>query len=62
VTLRDETEWVETVEAWWNQVVGADADRICEAVERAGIGCSIPEYGEGYASEAIVAAVLRYNP
>jgi len=32
VTLRGETEWVETVAAGWNVVVGADRDRITEAV------------------------------
>ena len=34
VTLRDETEWVETLAGGWNQVVGADPDRIVEAVAR----------------------------
>jgi UDP-N-acetylglucosamine 2-epimerase len=32
ITLRDETEWVETQERGWNQVVGANADAIAEAV------------------------------
>jgi UDP-GlcNAc3NAcA epimerase len=32
VTLRDETEWVETTERGWNRVVGADPDRIAAAV------------------------------
>jgi UDP-N-acetylglucosamine 2-epimerase len=31
VTLRDETEWVETVTSGWNMVVGADRERIVEA-------------------------------
>jgi UDP-GlcNAc3NAcA epimerase len=31
LTLRDETEWVETVEAGWNQLVGANAEQILSA-------------------------------
>lgn len=31
VTLRDETEWTETVDAGWNRLVGADAERIVQA-------------------------------
>ena len=34
VTLRDETEWLETLEGGWNRVVGADAERIVEAARR----------------------------
>lgn len=58
VTLRDETEWVETVEAGWNQVVGADADRIAAAVARACPGRSIKEYGDGHASELVVKRIV----
>lgn len=32
LTLRDETEWVETVEAGWNILVGADTETIVHAV------------------------------
>ncbi len=33
ITLRDETAWVETVEAGWNVGVGADRDRIIQAIQ-----------------------------
>ena len=32
VTLRDETEWVETVEAGWNTLVGSDCEKIIRTV------------------------------
>ena len=34
ITLRDETEWVETTQGGWNRIVGADRDRILEASSR----------------------------
>ena len=34
VTLREEIEWVETVQSGWNTVVGADAAKIVESVTR----------------------------
>jgi UDP-N-acetylglucosamine 2-epimerase len=34
VTLRDETEWVETVATGWNILAGADPERIVDAVRR----------------------------
>jgi UDP-N-acetylglucosamine 2-epimerase len=35
VTLREETEWVETVEAGWNTVVGTDREAIVKAAAKA---------------------------
>jgi UDP-N-acetylglucosamine 2-epimerase len=32
ITLRDETEWVETVELGWNRLVGTDVEKILSAV------------------------------
>lgn len=61
VTLREETEWVETVEAGWNQLVGAEPASIRAAVARpVPEGDRRPLYGDGKASERIVDA-LRGN-
>ncbi len=36
ITLREETEWVETVDAGWNELVGASRDKILMALARLG--------------------------
>lgn len=38
LTLRDDTEWVETIESGWNRLVGADPQRILQAFHEAGPG------------------------
>ena len=54
VTLRERTEWVETIETGWNTLVGTDPDAITKAVERAGPGHHHPPlYGDGQAAERI---------
>jgi UDP-GlcNAc3NAcA epimerase len=48
LTLRDETEWVETVEAGWNRLVGSDSDRIKQAISTFVPPASRgPLYGDG---------------
>lgn len=49
VTLRDETEWPETIDAGWNQLVGADTQNIARALEGARApSTKIPDvYGKG---------------
>lgn len=54
VTLRDETEWTETVAAGWNTIAGADFEKIVSAVQGAKKGGTITEYGTGHASAKIV--------
>jgi UDP-GlcNAc3NAcA epimerase len=62
VTLRDETEWGETVAAGWNQIVGANTEAIVNACDQAKTGAPINEYGSGQASEEIVSKILAAIP
>lgn len=56
VTLRPETEWVETVEAGWNVIAGAMRDQILRAViEHTWPTAQPPQlFGDGHAAEKIV--------
>jgi UDP-GlcNAc3NAcA epimerase len=60
VTLREETEWVETVDTGWNQLAGASQDRILAAVTAAHRPALHPAiYGDGRASDNIVAILVE---
>ena len=62
VTLRDETEWVETVTAGWNTIVGTDPVRIVEAALNAPLPLHHPDlYGNGDAAARIVRELLMWN-
>lgn len=63
ITMREETEWIETVQSGWNVLVGADAAKI-----EAALNMSIPQgntpsqlFGDGHAAEKI-AFHLTENP
>lgn len=55
ITMRDETEWVETVHNGWNMVVGTNKDKILDCIIN-----FIPEreqgniFGDGHAAEKIL--------
>jgi UDP-GlcNAc3NAcA epimerase len=55
ITLREETEWVETVEMGWNKLVGSDSTTIVNAVRTFCPPVTRPMlYGDGYAAEKCV--------
>jgi UDP-N-acetylglucosamine 2-epimerase (non-hydrolysing) len=54
ITLREETEWVETVEDGWNVLVGNDTKKIIKAIQEfEPRGKSSDHYGKGDAVEKI---------
>jgi UDP-N-acetylglucosamine 2-epimerase len=54
VTLRDTTEWVETLATGWNRLVGTDPDAIVAATRDAAPGSDHPPlYGDGHAADLI---------
>jgi UDP-N-acetylglucosamine 2-epimerase len=62
VTLRDTTEWVETVEHGWNVLVDLDVQAALDALERPLPGGERPElYGGGHAAERICAVLGTYT-
>jgi UDP-N-acetylglucosamine 2-epimerase len=62
LTLREETEWVETVSAGWNRLAGCDPGRIVKGVrEMSPDGKRLPFYGDGHAAKRIVRLLTKYD-
>ena len=61
VTLRDETEWVETVKSGWNVLVGADKEKILSALGQIDRPQSSHKdyYGDGNASDKIIEIIAQ---
>jgi UDP-N-acetylglucosamine 2-epimerase len=58
VTVRDSTEWTETVEAGWNVLVGRDVQAMSTAIREFRPGGQRPElFGDGNAAERVVEAL-----
>ncbi len=62
VTLRDRTEWLELVEHGYNCLVGADPERLQEAIARidgSALDWGRALYGDGHAAERIVRIIAE---
>jgi|SRR5579884_241197 len=59
VTLREETEWVETLEDGWNVLAGSDPEKIAQGAKRPTPLRQGTPYGDGRAARNIVDALLE---
>jgi len=64
-TLREETEWPETLEGGWNRLVGTDPDAVIEGIKQAKAPDSLPDlgaFGDGKAAQRMHEGILRFLP
>ncbi len=61
VTLRDTTEWVETVDSGWNVLVGLDREAALAALERRPPAERPELYGGGHAAERVRDVLASYT-
>ncbi len=61
ITLRENTEWIETINDGWNVLVGADKEKILNAVNNfQPQGKQRNVFGDGHASGNIVKILDKY--
>ncbi|MNX94939.1 UDP-2,3-diacetamido-2,3-dideoxy-D-glucuronate 2-epimerase [compost metagenome] len=62
VTMRDETEWVETVENGWNCIVGADEEKIKDAILNFNPTSERKDYfGQGDAVQKMIRLITEFR-
>ena len=59
ITLRDETEWVETIASGWNQIAGYRKENILSCLTNKMPQTEIDEYGDGHAADTIIHALFE---
>jgi len=60
VTLREETEWTDTVDAGWNTIVGVDAEAFERALQMPTPAQRPPIFGDGHAATRIAGIVVDF--
>jgi UDP-GlcNAc3NAcA epimerase len=61
ITLRDVSEWMETVDAGWNQMVGARTEKIILAAGQIKKGSIIDDYGKGDSGKEMIKLIMKYD-
>ncbi len=60
ITMREETEWIETVSTGWNTLVGVDAEKFREALHKPMPAERPPIFGDGNAAERIAELTVTH--
>jgi UDP-GlcNAc3NAcA epimerase len=60
VTMREETEWIETVSTGWNTLVGVDAEQFRSALAKPSPRSRPPIFGDGNAAERIAELTVAH--
>jgi UDP-GlcNAc3NAcA epimerase len=60
VTMREETEWIETVSTGWNTLVGVDREKFVEALAKPLPESRPPIFGDGRASQRIAELTVAH--
>ena len=58
ITLRDETEWIETVNLGWNRLVSSDVEKILSAVKDLTQGNNI-DFSEDFSANRMCEVILK---
>jgi UDP-GlcNAc3NAcA epimerase len=60
ITMREETEWIETVSTGWNTLVGVDAEKFRDALAKPLPSARPPIFGDGRAAERIAELTVAH--
>jgi UDP-GlcNAc3NAcA epimerase len=60
ITMREETEWIETVSTGWNTLVGVDVEKFRAALGKSLPASRLPIFGDGSAAERIAELTVAH--